>query len=92
MVPLMCGIYCVNSLKYKNSVNGFTNFVKFGTQKLQNYIKPPKLFIYEKIILLILLSFISFAGFAQDLNEGFEEPATADAAGVWALPLQETGW
>jgi gliding motility-associated-like protein len=41
----------------------------------------------KKIILLILLSFISFAGFAQDINEGFEgAPATADGTGAWALP------
>ena len=40
----------------------------------------------KKIILLILLSFISFAGYSQ-LNEGFEgAPTTPDASGVWALP------
>jgi len=40
----------------------------------------------KKIILLILLSFMSLAGYAQ-LSESFEgAPAIPDAAGVWALP------
>jgi len=40
----------------------------------------------KKIILLILMSFISLSGFSQ-LNEGFEgAPATPDATGAWALP------
>ncbi|MBC7606761.1 MAG: fibronectin type III domain-containing protein [Burkholderiales bacterium] len=40
----------------------------------------------KKIILLILMSFVSFLGYSQ-LTEGFEgAPSTPDATGVWTLP------
>jgi len=40
----------------------------------------------KKIILIILMAFISVSGFSQILFEGFEgAPATPDATGVWTL-------
>lgn len=71
-------------VKYQNYPKVFIKLVKFGTQKLQNYIKQPKFSFMKKIILLVLMSFMSFLGYSQ-LTENFEGTAVPDGSGNWVL-------
>lgn len=74
-------------VKKQNYPKAFIIFVKFGTQKSQNYIKQPKFSFMKKIIFIVLLSFISLLGYSQaQLDEQFEGTSLPDASGNWALP------
>src|SRR6218665_28498 len=71
-------------VKKQNYPKAFIIFVKFGTQKSQNYIKQPKFSFMKKIIFIVLLSFMSLLGYSQ-LDEQFEGTSLPDGSGNWAL-------